>query len=934
MSNEREHPSRPVDTPTPRDLSPDPSPPESRASPSFSFHEERRLLKSDEYWLSTRLVGGRPSSVSTSPQAGKDALANFHHSLELDQAIEEAYTDVLQARGAGFVEPSTMESPSGPEGGDLDPLLASVHRQEGDRDERLSLAEEKRERQISNMNDIVHPMAALRADEKKEEGKTQTVDTVRAFAESGIGSELEALYDNFSKCLALRDKYMMLSNQRLGDNPRDYDGTFQGFAQEGAGDVGGLKPSASVHQCEAAADGQPWKMNPPPPPPHWKWSHAQGKPVDPMASEGQNGGEDVEALEFVFDPKDVPGPEPEGKRRSFGFNDEGVYQVFDANDVAKDGENAKPIWAAPRLKEYYSDLDYLLGVCSDGPAKSFAFRRLKYLASKWTLYTLLNEYQELADMKAVPHRDFYNVRKVDTHIHHSASMNQKHLLRFIKSKLRKAPDEIVIHRDGKDLTLKEVFESLNLTAYDLSIDTLDMHAHQEFHRFDRFNNRYNPTGSSRLREIFLKTDNLLKGKYLAELTKELISDLEQSKYQNSEWRLSIYGRNVNEWDKLAKWVVNNKLVSHNVRWLIQIPRLYDVYKGSGLVNNFEDIVRNVFQPLFEVTADPSSHPELHVFLQRVVGFDSVDDESKPERRLYRKFPTAKMWDTNQSPPYSYWIYYMYANLTSLNSWRKERGFNTLVLRPHCGEAGDPDHLSSAFLTAHSISHGILLRKVPALQYLFYLKQIGLAMSPLSNNALFLTYERNPFKDFFKVGMNVSLSTDDPLQFHFTAQHLLEEYSCAAQIYKLTPADMCELARNSVVQSGWEMQVKKHWIGNKWYLPGSAGNDIHKTNVPNIRMAYRHATLLEELTLIQHGTHTPSATPMPMKSAGVSPSDVAAAAMSQTKRYNQPTLVGGASVLETRRRKSISNLQRSPALSKSTSMAFTEEEEAGANGAAA
>ena len=83
---------------------------------------------------------------------------------------------------------------------------------------------------------------------------------------------------------------------------------------------------------------------------------------------------------------------------------------------------------------------------------------------------------------------------------------------------------------------------------------------------------------------------------------------------------------------------------------------------------------------------------------------------------------------------------------------------TFVLRPHCGEAGDPDHLSSAFLTSHSISHGILLRKVPALQYLFYLKQIGLAMSPLSNNALFLAYERNPFKDFFRVGLNVSLST--------------------------------------------------------------------------------------------------------------------------------------------------------------------------------
>jgi AMP deaminase len=89
------------------------------------------------------------------------------------------------------------------------------------------------------------------------------------------------------------------------------------------------------------------------------------------------------------------------------------------------------------------------------------------------------------------------------------------------------------------------------------------------------------------------------------------------------------------------------------------------------------------------------------------------------------------------------------------------------MRPHAGEAGDTDHLTSAFLTSHSISHGILLRKVPALQYLFYLKQIGLAMSPLSNNALFLTFERNPLPDFFKAGLNVSLSTDDPLQFHFT-----------------------------------------------------------------------------------------------------------------------------------------------------------------------
>ncbi len=76
--------------------------------------------------------------------------------------------------------------------------------------------------------------------------------------------------------------------------------------------------------------------------------------------------------------------------------------------------------------------------------------------------------------------DFYNVRKVDTHVHHSACMNQKHLLRFIKSKMKKSPDEVVMFRDNKELTLKEVFESINLTAYDLSIDTLDMHVRGYF----------------------------------------------------------------------------------------------------------------------------------------------------------------------------------------------------------------------------------------------------------------------------------------------------------------------------------------------------------------------------------------------------------------------------------------------------------------------
>ncbi|KAL8292654.1 hypothetical protein RQP46_001266 [Phenoliferia psychrophenolica] len=666
-----------------------------------------------------------------------------------------------------------------------------------------------------------------------------------------VTEELEALYASFQKCINLRDKYMRLSRQRLEDNPANWDGhspTPAPVASKSA-------PNEATETTEEIAE------------------------------------KEAKRREFHWEQVAIPKLEVAGRRKRFEMDGNGVYQVYEEEDAA---EEAKALYEVPTIKEYFQDLDVVLNVISDGPAKSFAWRRLRYLESKWNLYVLLNEYRELAEMKRVSHRDFYNVRKVDTHVHHSASMNQKHMLRFIKSKMKRCPEEVVIFRDGKHLTLRQVFESLNLTAYDLSIDTLDMHAHQDsFHRFDKFNLKYNPLGESRLREIFLKTDNYVEGRYLAEITKEVINDLQQSKYQMAEYRISIYGRNTDEWDKLAKWIVKNELFSDNVRWLIQIPRLYDVFKKSGGVQSFAEVVRNIFQPLYEVTQDPSSHPELHIFLQRVVGFDSVDDESKAERRLYRKFPLPKDWTTNQNPPYSYWLYYLFANITSLNNWRHDRGFNTFWLRPHAGEAGDTDHLTSAFLTSHSISHGILLRKVPALQYLFYLKQIGIAMSPLSNNALFLTYERNPLPNFFRTGLNVSLSTDDPLQFHFTKEPLLEEYSVAAQIYKFSPADMCELARNSCLQSGFEMEVKRHWLGPNWFLPGVEGNEIHKSNVPDLRVEYRQQTLLEEITMVSRKVQRLPVAPVPsaMTFGGASGSAdvVGAAAMSAAPALRMPGL---------------------------------------------
>ncbi|XP_014843837.1 PREDICTED: AMP deaminase 2-like isoform X2 [Poecilia mexicana] len=533
----------------------------------------------------------------------------------------------------------------------------------------------------------------------------------------------------------------------------------------------------------------------------------------------------------------------------------GVMHVYTSRDVMeKSTELDLPY---PDLQEYIADMNVMMALIINGPVKSFCYRRLQYLSSKFQMHILLNEMKELAAQKKVPHRDFYNIRKVDTHIHASSCMNQKHLLRFIKRAMKKYPKEIVHVEKGKGQTLMEVFESMNLTAFDLSVDTLDMHADRNtFHRFDKFNAKYNPIGESILREIFIKTDNYIEGKYFGHIIKEVMADLEESKYQNVELRLSIYGRSRNEWDKLAKWAVRHQVYSNNVRWLVQVPRLFDVYHTKRQLSNFQEMLENIFRPLFEVTINPGSHPELHLFLQHVVGFDSVDDESKPEQHIFNlDSPLPANWTEEDNPPYSYYLYYMYANMTVLNHLRRQCGFHTLVLRPHCGEAGPIHHLVSGFMLSENISHGLLLRKAPVLQYLYYLAQIGIAMSPLSNNSLFLSYHRNPLPEYLSRGLMVSLSTDDPLQFHFTKEPLMEEYSIAAQVWKLSSCDMCELARNSVLMSGFSHKMKSYWLGPDYIAEGQESNDIRRTNVPDIRVAYRYETMCEELNLITQAIRT-------------------------------------------------------------------------------
>lgn len=306
-------------------------------------------------------------------------------------------------------------------------------------------------------------------------------------SDSQITSELSTIYTDIQKVLDLRHKYIRLSLQADGDNPKD-DPNWPIYPPppEPAWHEEGYSghPNSASSQPNSIANS--WILSQERPQtsdgPHAKYSSSSGqtaahvppvpKTTRPKRKQGQDIGDDFYMEDLL--------PLPGSGEMTFRLDGNGVYQVY---ENSKAEELDTPVINIPTIREFYMDLEAILNVSSDGPSKSFAFRRLQYLEGKFNLYVLLNEYQEMADSKRVPHRDFYNVRKVDTHVHHSACMNQKHLLRFIKSKMKKCPDEVVMFRDGKHLTLEEVFQSIHLTAYDLSIDTLDMHVRTSSLRF-------------------------------------------------------------------------------------------------------------------------------------------------------------------------------------------------------------------------------------------------------------------------------------------------------------------------------------------------------------------------------------------------------------------------------------------------------------------
>ncbi|ESS63425.1 adenosine monophosphate deaminase-like protein [Trypanosoma cruzi] len=544
--------------------------------------------------------------------------------------------------------------------------------------------------------------------------------------------------------------------------------------------------------------------------------------------------------------------EADFQRKTDSFNeDDWTYAANDAVFISFP-KNVVHAWPRqlPTVEKFRNDLKELQDICASSDVKDFSQKRLENLEHRFRLHLALNHANEAGttEDRVSSNRDIYQAVKVDTHIHMAAGMTGRQLLSFVVKKLMYSGDDIATKRGDLIHTLGHFFKKNGITK-NLTVDQLNVQAdHTLFERFDNFNNKYNPMENPELRSLLLKTDNFMKGRYFAELIQDVFAQYSRDRHTYAENRVSIYGINIREWDNLALWFSTHGMSSKHNKWVIQVPRVYKVFRAQNLIGSFGQYLQNIFQPLWEASLHPSEHPLIHHFLNHMSGFDSVDNEATLDLPFLPVSPWA--WTSVENPPYNYYLYYLYANIRTLNEFRASRGFSTFALRPHCGESGSAEHLYGAFLCANSICHGINLRDDFPMQYLFYLSQIGLHVSPLSNNALFLRFLKNPFPEFFRRGLNVSLSTDDPLMFHQTQEPLIEEYSIAARVWGLSPNDLCEIARNSVLQSGFDYVFKRDAIGDQWYMSSSLGNDSLRTHLSDIRVAFRFETYHTEMDILE------------------------------------------------------------------------------------
>ncbi|MEO5704187.1 MAG: adenosine deaminase [Candidatus Limnocylindrales bacterium] len=122
----------------------------------------------------------------------------------------------------------------------------------------------------------------------------------------------------------------------------------------------------------------------------------------------------------------------------------------------------------------------------------------------------------------------------------------------------------------------------------------------------------------------------------------------------------------------------------------------------------------------------------------------------------------------------------------------------LGFQVHAGEMAPPESITEALdiLGADRIGHGVQAIHDPALLDRLVREQVPLDVCPSSNVriGLFPTLETHPVAEFWRRGVNMTISSDDPPFFHTT---LTDELRHVVRLAGLTRSDLADLQRRAI-----------------------------------------------------------------------------------------------------------------------------------------
>ncbi|EPY42817.1 adenosine monophosphate deaminase [Angomonas deanei] len=536
-------------------------------------------------------------------------------------------------------------------------------------------------------------------------------------------------------------------------------------------------------------------------------------------------------------------------------------------------------------EKYYEDLQTLIQCIQHPRVNAACEHRLQVMEEQFNVYRIFNqEMEESADRYRRGGGVFSDAVKVDNFVKLPYSMSAPWLVSYIRERMEEQGEDVVaMQGDGfkrEPINLSKVCTLLEFNDPDwVSVEGLGLQPmldRRRLTRVDITDPEFNSAGrqSATLLQLFLSPYTVNKGAYLADAVRVVLEANEELERgpRATETLVEISGLQEEEWERLAEWMYEQDLLEtyRTNRWLISIspspPIVGKGTEGSTTENTFEigpkfntslenhqQQLENIFLPLFQATVAPEDAKNVHVAgLLANVGAFVVQCGDAPGRRplsAKRRRPVDVPW--SEKVPVSYFLYYVWTNLSALNALRKRCGLNTIQLRTKLSSQSSPEALAVSYMLCDHIIDGTALEAHPAMQYLFGLHRIGVCMSPTYSNALGgVPYIENPFAKFFRRGLRVSLATFAPLLTHTSSEPLTEEYGNVARVCRLSGVDLSEIGLNSAWISSFPDELKSEWLGSDVGQQDWRGNNVEFTNVPTARLELRSRVWTAERNVLR------------------------------------------------------------------------------------